>query len=205
MTDEMQSIRSDLAYLKGLAADDGRLPGVIGAHFLAAGLIYGLPTLLAWAIMRGVVDLPLSWIGAMGLWPTVVYIPVMILLILCTPRPKPGAATGRGVAVAWSGMGLTTGAMLATLFIAGARLHVPQTWQVWTSVCFVLWGAAWWIVAVMRRDRWWFLVSLGSLITAVINACLIGTPEELLGCGIGILLWLAGPGVVILLRSRPAA
>ncbi len=205
MSDQIQSIRDDLAFMKSMAADEGRLPGIIGVHFLAAGLIYGLPALAAWAILRGLVDVPQSWAGQMGLWPTVVYIPVMILLFLRAPRPTPGAATGRALAVAWSGMGLISIATLAVIFIGGARLHVSQMWQVWTSVCFILWGAAWWVVAVLRRDRWWFLVAVGSLITAVINACLIGSPDEMLGCGVGILLWLAGPGALIILRARPAA
>ena len=205
MTDQIQSIRDDLAYLKGIAADEGRLPGFIGGQFLAAGLIYGLPALASWAITRGLVDLPQSWAGQMGLWPTVVYIPVMILLFLRTPRPAPAGSTGRAMGVAWSGVGLVTLAMLAVIFIAGARLHVSQMWQVWTSICFALWGAAWWVVAVLRRDKWWFLVALGSLITAVLNACLIGTPDVVLGCGVGILLWLGGPGAAIMLRARRTA
>ncbi len=49
MTDEMQSIRSDLAFLKSMAADEGSLPWVVGACFFAAGVIYGLPIIAVWA------------------------------------------------------------------------------------------------------------------------------------------------------------
>lgn len=205
MTDQIQAIRADLAFMKSLAADEGPIPGIVGAHFLAAGLIYGPPAILAWAIMRGFVDLPLGLAGQMGLWPTVVYLPVMALLILRTPRPKPGAATGRAMVVGWSGVGLTTGAMLAVIFIAGARLHEPRMWQVWTSICFTLWGAAWWVVAMLRRNKGWLVVALGSFVNAVVNACLIATPEEILGAAVGILLWLAGPGLWIMIRDRSRA
>ena len=157
---------------------------------------------MAWAIFRRLVDVPQAIAAGMGLWPTVVYIPVMLLIFLRTPKPKPGAAQGRAMVVGWSGVGLVTLTMLAVIFIAGARLHESQMWQVWTSICFALWGAAWWVVAVLRRSKGWLLVALGSLANAVVNACLVSTPEEILGCGVGILLWLAGPGFWIMFHDR---
>ncbi len=164
-------------------------------------MIYGLAAVLAWAIVRGFTPLPLSFAGQLGLWPTVIYIPILIVLLATARRPQPGTAS-RAMVVAWSGVGLTTLSMLAVIFIAGARLHVSGAWQVWTSICFSLWGAAWWAFAVLRRDKAWFVVAAGSLITAVINACLIGTPDELLGAGLGVLLWLGGPGLAMTVRSR---
>ena len=200
MTDEMQSIRDDLAFLKSLAADDGPFPRTVGLQFLAPGVLYGLAAVLAWAIVKGLVPLPESFAGQLGLWPTVVYLPILLVLIVTGRRPPAGTAS-RAMVVAWSGVGLTTLSMLAVIFIAGARLNVPGIWQVWTSICFSLWGAAWWAFAVLRRNRAWFIVAAGSLMTAVVNAVLIGTPEELLGCGLGILFWLGGPGLVITLRG----
>jgi hypothetical protein len=204
MTDEMQSIRDDLAFLKSLAADDGPFPRVVGLQFLIPGVLYGAAAILAWAIVRGLVPLSDSFAGQLGLWTTVIYIPILIVLVLASRRPPPGTAS-RAIAVAWSGVGLTTLSVIAVIFIAGARLHVPGMWQVWVSICFSLWGAAWWAFALLRHSRSWFIVAAGSMLTAVINACLIGTPEVILGCGVGILLWLAGPGLVITLSPRPRA
>jgi hypothetical protein len=202
MTDEMQSIRDDLAFLKALAADDGPLPRLVGLQFLLPGVLYGLAAILAWAITRGLAPLPQSVAGQLGIWPTVIYIPVLIVLIAMSRRPPPGTAT-RAIVAAWSGVGLTTLSMLAVIFIGGARMHVDGIWQIWTSICFSLWGAAWWVLAVLRRNKNWFIVAAGSLLTAVINACLINTPEVLLGCGLGILLWLGGPGLIIVFSPRP--
>ena len=202
MTDEMQSIRDDLAFLKALANDDGPLPRMMGLQLLVPGVLYGVPTILAWAISRGLAPLPQSFAGQLGIWPTAIYLPILFVLLALTRRPPPGTAT-RAIVAAWSGVGLTTLSMVAAIFIAGARLHVDGIWQVWTSVCFSLWGAAWWVLAVLRRDKSWFVVAAGSLITAVINACLVNTPEVLLGCGLGILCWLGGPGLIIALSPRP--
>jgi hypothetical protein len=205
MSDQIQSIRDDLAFLKSMAADEGHLPWVVGGNFLAAGVIYGVPTVLAWAQIRGLIDIPGAWTGTIGLWATLLFVPISVVLSLKGPKPKPGSSTGRAFAAAWSGMGLTTITVVAVILIAGWRLHVPMMWQVWTSVCFALWGAAWWVVAMLRPRRGWVWVALGSLANALVNAFLVGSRDELLGCGIGILLWLGGPGLMILLQNRSRA
>ncbi len=201
MSDQMQSIRDDLAFMKSVAADEGSLPWAVGACFLAAGLIYGPPLIAVWAQGRGLIAMPGQWMGWVGILSTIVFVPVQIALVALGPKPKPGASMGRAFVPAWSGVGLVTVVMLAVIFIAGARLHVREIWQVWTSICFALWGAAWWVVAMLRPRRGWLLVALGSLATAVANALLVGTPDELLGCAVGILLWLGAPGLMIMLHA----
>lgn len=205
MTDDIQSLRSDLAFLKTVAADEGRLPWVVGASFLAAGLVYGLPIIAAWAKVRGLIDVPGAWDSQVGIWSTVVFVPLQICISVFGPKPAPGGSMGRAFIPAWSGIGLTTIVMVVVIFIAGARLHVPQMWQVWTSICFALWGLAWWVVAMLRPGRGWLWVALGSLATALANSLLIGTPDEILGCAIGILVWLAAPGLMIMLSAPKQA
>jgi hypothetical protein len=45
-------------------------------------------------------------------------------------------------------------------------------------------------------------IALGSFANAIVNALLINTPNETLGCAVGILLWMGGPGVMIMLSAR---
>ena len=206
MTDQLQGLRADLAFMKAVASDDGRVPSLAGAHFLAAGLIYGLPVLLAWAIERGLVDLPSAVGSTSGLWSTAIYLPVMILLVIRGARHAGPVAgqTARAVLAAWSGVGLTTGVILFIILAAAHQLHAPQVWRVWPALCFTLYGAAWWGFAIFRRSPAWMLVALGSYATAALNGALIAPPELLLGCGLGLVLWVAGPGLALMLRARRA-
>ncbi len=191
--------------MKALASDDGRLPRIAGAHFLAAGLIFGLPIFPVWASMRGLIHLPPSVTNYMGLYSTVAWLPVYGYIMWRGRHYKISAQSTRAFAAVWSSVGLTTLALLSVIFTAGARLHVPLMWEIWPAACFGLYGAAWWSVAMARRSLGLGLVAAGSYATAVINGFLIGTPDILLGCAIGIVLWLAAPGLVMLLKGRAAA
>jgi hypothetical protein len=164
--------------------------------------------LLAWAIDRGLLDLPRAWAYTSGLWSTLIYAPVLALLIIRSIRhPGPGVhgLTARAAVAAWSGVGLTTVVVLFVIGAASIQLHEPTLWRVWPALCFTLYGAAWWGFATARRSRSWTLVALGSYATAAVNGLLIATPELELGCAVGLLLWVAGAGLVLMLKAPRSA
>jgi len=206
MTVQLETIRDDLAFMKALASDDGRLPGIVGAHFLAAGLIYGLPIFPVWAAARGLIDLPPGFAGMAGVYSTIVYLPVLLWLFYRGRNAYPRAAPSiQAFGAVWSSVGMTTLAIVAVISTAAWRLHEPRMWQLWPAACFALYGAAWWSVSMARRGWGLRLVAIGSYATAVINGFLIGTPDLVLGFAIGILLWLSGPGLVMLLKAPRTA
>lgn len=204
MTDHIQTIRDDLAFMKALVSDDGRVPALVGAHLLAGGLIYGLPLFPVWATMRGLLHLPSSWTYEVSLWSTAVYLPVLGV-VLYRERKAGKSPSVRAFGAIWSSVGLTTLAILAVIATAAVKLHDREVWQLWPAACFALYGASWWSVSMVRRSWGLRLVALGSYATAVINGFLIGTPDLLLGCAVGILLWISGPGLMLLLKARTAA
>ncbi len=204
MSDKIDTIRDDLAFMKAVASDDGRMPRLVGAHFLAAGLIFGLPLFPVWATLRGFLDLPHGWTSWVSVWSTIVYVPVAVWFSWkLRGAPKPAGPSARAFGAVWGGIGLTTLVILFVIFRAAWSLHVPLMWQVWTAICFSLYGAAWLGVSIVRLDRRWALVAAGSYLTAIVNGLLIGGPDVLLGCAIGIILWLGLPGLVMLLSPRP--
>jgi hypothetical protein len=203
MTDQIQSIHEDLAFMKSLASDDGRMPAVIGGQFAAAGLIYGLPVFPAWAVQRGLVELPTGWMPWIGVASTVVFLPVLGLLIARGKRtgwfPGPSA---RAFGALWTSVALTILALGVSTWIAGERLNQPGMWQLWPSILFCIYGSAWAGVAVVRRSFGWLCVALGSFATAIVNAAMIPTPDVLLVLAVGLQLWLTLPGLVMMARSR---
>jgi hypothetical protein len=205
MTDQMQTIREDLAFMKSLASDDGRLPGLVGAQFLAAAIVYGIATIVAWVGMRGIVALPPSVTYGSSFIATAIWLPIHLYLMWRSRHFKPDAQSIRAFGAVWSSVGLTTLSILAVIFTASVRLHAPQIWSMWPAVCFALYGAAWWSIGFLRRSPWTWLVGLGSYATAVANGFLVGTPEVVLVCGLGLIVWLGGPGVAMMLKARSAA
>jgi hypothetical protein len=207
---DLETLRDDLAYMKAMASDDGRPHWLFGANFLAAGLIYGLPIYLAWATLRGFMDLPQSWTPWVSVWSTAVFIPVQLLLSWKGGAYRKGTIpqtqTSRGTLAVWGPIGLTTLVIVFIVFWSAARLHYPQMWQVWCSICFALYGSAWLGVAIATRRNIWALVALGSYLNAIGNALLIGRgPDILFGVATGLVLWLGGAGAMMLRRPRAAA
>jgi len=201
MTDQIQSIHEDLAYMRALADDDGRMPAAVGGQFVAAGLIYGLPLLPAWAVIRGLLPGPQGWVSWVGLGSTVVFLPTLMFLMARSRGWLPGP-TGRAFSALWTSVGLTVVALGIATWIAGERLAAPQLWQLWPSILFAVYGSAWMGVALVRRSFGWSVVGLGCYATAVLGGVLIGSPDALLCLAIGLLVWLTGPGLVLMSRAR---
>ena len=201
MTDHIQTIRDDLAFMKALVSDDGRLPAAVGAHLLAAGLLYGLPIFPVWATLRALLDLPHGWTSWVSIASTIVYLPVLAI-VMFRQRKQGRIKSVEAFGAIWSSVGLTTLAILTVIFTAVLKLHDREIWQLWPAACFALYGAAWWSTGAVLRSWGLRLVGVGSYATAVINGFLIGTPDLLLGCAVGILLWLSAPGLVLLLKAR---
>jgi hypothetical protein len=69
------------------------------------------------------------------------------------------------------------------------------------TVLLVLWGAAWWITAILNDRRWLLLVAMGSFAAAIAMA-VVGNAPPLLPLSCACLLLLAFLPAVILMRQR---
>ena len=201
MTDPIQAIRSDLAFLKAVSEDRGPLPAQFGEHLLAIGLIYGLDFILIWGLFAGLVPrLPgdpwmlVSWLPA-----TILYVPVNLVI----SRRAPGAVgpSARVFIAAWGAMALMIWAAVAVVIIASARSGVPY-YEVWPPIAFVLYGGAWSVAAIIRRERWHWLVAMGCFAVALMAAALVNSPGTWLVMSAGLLLLLAAPGAAIMRQAR---
>jgi hypothetical protein len=203
MSEQVLAVRGNSLFMKALAAEGGDMPSQFGVQLLAPGLLYGATTLVAWAMLSGAINLPASWMDWLWIPATLIYVPVLVLLSRRAQSMIPGSGARVWVA-AWSAMGLMSGAVLLSLIMARGRIDAPFL-LLWPPVAFALYGGAWTMLAIVRRQSSYGFVAGGAFVTAIVCAMLISTPTQWLVMGIGILLWVAGPGAVIVLGTRAAA
>jgi hypothetical protein len=186
--------------MKAFAEDRGALPAQFGANLLAPGLIYGITVFVAWGMLIGALHLPMRWIDWLWVPGTLVYLPVL-RLIERSNRSETWGPSKQVFSAAWTAMGIMSAAVLVCLVLARGRYNAPFL-LLWPPMAFTLYGGTWTMVGIIRRQPWYWVVGVGCFVTAFACASLISKPTEWLVMGIGILLWVAVPGAVIMFRAR---
>jgi hypothetical protein len=199
---DLHAARADLAFMKELAEDRGPLPPIVGMHMLAVGVLFGANVVYTWAVMRGLLPRVDNWTVWSWAPATVVYVPLVLWFSVIQARGGPLGPAARAFAAAWSGVGIMTAVIVAILTIASFKAHQPIFFTVWPAIALALYGGAWCCLALIRRRYWSFGVGVGCFATAIGCALLIGEPEHWLVMGLGMILFLGGPGLAILRAAR---
>ncbi len=201
MSDEVRLARQDLAFLRGLAEDRGPLPRLVGEQMLAVGVLYGANVIYAWAGKSGLAPWPA---GDDAVWG---WLPAVLLhapFSLWSARRHPGMTVGpalRMFTAAWFAMVLMTAAIVAAIYAARARTGIAFE-LIWPAVAAALYGGAWTVAGAARRSASDLVVAAGCFATAVTCGALAGSPAIFLALGVGIVLFIGGPGLAILIRAR---
>ena len=206
MTNDAQSARDDLAFLRGLLGDDGKPMRGFGEAYFAAGLIYGGQMLLHAAQALG-------WLGGggptgllIGLGPTLVFAPVLAWIIVRNRRDAARGTTSRAVANAFAVVGMANLVLIAVIGAVAWREGSVTTWLIYPCCVFVLQGAAWLFAFMMRRQAWLMAVALGWFASAVAMALTVtATGWFILAAALGLWLCMALPGWIVLRQTPPAA
>ncbi|HZZ89004.1 MAG TPA: hypothetical protein VFE13_11800 [Caulobacteraceae bacterium] len=170
MTDtQTQAIRDDLAFLRGLVDRGDDFRKQLGRTYLAGGLCYlgqtllGLGQAVGWIpSTNGLLDL------AIGIGPTAAFI---VALIAVRPHAREAAATGaadRAIGAFFGAIGLSNFALIATIGAVALREKSFTIWLIYPCTVFILQGAAWLTMFILRRRGWiggiavlWFACALG--------------------------------------------
>jgi hypothetical protein len=200
MTD-VQSLKDDLAFLRGLAQNDGKGLARDGFALAVVGLVFGVVSLFYWLVYWG--PLAGARVLAYGAWA--IAVALMIVIVEAAKRRLPSSTGGaaRAMSMAWNGVGesLTAGGL--GLLAAGWRLQdgtfVLSTFPI---LLFTLYGAAWGVAYAAIRVRWFALVSLGCFVAAIAEGLLYRTPHQWLALSIGLFLLVGLPGLAILKKAR---
>jgi hypothetical protein len=200
MTDQMQSIRDDLAYLRALAegADEGGSQR--GGIMLAAGLVWSGCSVAQWAALTG----RLSQTTALVAWAIGAMLFFGYLFWAIRRDGKP-SGRARAVGLAWSGVGWTIFVLFAAIFAATWRTHSPLLINFFPAIILALYGAAWSVAAAIADKAWLKLTAVGSFVGAVICAWFIADPVQYLIYAVALLLLAALPGLILLRQDRAGA
>jgi hypothetical protein len=203
-TPDVQSARADLAFMRSLAEDKDPLSATYGWHLFTLGVCFGPMVLFTWAALAGVIDVPESWANWSWAPATVIYTPILLWLLIRGNRGRKPGPTQRAVWYTWAGVGQMTLAIVLGLIIASGRLG-PTAMLLWPQVALALYGGSWTLTSLLRGARWHGLLALGCYVASVVAAYYAGTPTQWLVLGLGILVFLGGPGVAIILKARAPA
>jgi len=202
MSDDIDRIRDDISFVRGLVEDDGSVLRASAIGLLVAGSIFGLAALRSFALSGGWLQWPEALRPLLPFDAPVVFF-LVLLPILALSRGGAQAprvaisSTSRTVWASWAAVG--TGYAAAALSLSIAGVHAEG------AVLFAFWGSGWFIAAAAYRRAWQALVSLGCYLVAVASGALAGKAEEQLLLGLALWTLVALPGLIILRQARSSS
>ena len=202
MTDQNQTIRADIAFMRQLAEEGRHSPITDGSFLLAAGLIFGTASLVQWWALTngfgGGVFVAGLWFGAVALF-------MAFLFILKRSAPRRGGMAGAS-GLAWSGAGCAIITIAMSLMALGIHTHDWTAMTAMPSIVLAIYGGAWFVAAALSRTGWLYAVALGSFAMAlVIGWFAAAGATVLLIYAASLFGLLALPGLVLMLRARRTA
>ena len=206
MNADSQSARDDLAFMRALVGDDETSQTrAFGESYCAGGLIYGCQMLLHAAQAAGLIaNGPFNGL-AIGLGPTVVFIPVLAWIIHRNRRNVLRGAVSRAIGAAFGAVGLANLFLIAVIGSVALSLNSITVWLIYPCTVFVLQGMAWLFAFMMRRRGWYALVAAGWFFSGVAMALTVhAIPYFILFAGLGLWGCMALPGWVMLRNAKRA-
>jgi hypothetical protein len=206
MSDHIDTLKGDIAFMRGLAQEGRRAPLLGGAVLLAAGLIFSAATLASWAMAARLILLPAFW--SLGIWLVATAAFYMVFAVLAghwRRNGKAGAltATNRAFRWAWGAGGCAMTAISVGSTLLAFRLHTSLVFAAFPTIVLSIYGAAWMISTVLS-DRWWVRwVAAGCFLAAIGLPLAPNAQVESLAFAAALLLLMAAPGAV-LMREEPS-
>ncbi|MDQ8027182.1 MAG: hypothetical protein REJ23_00535 [Brevundimonas sp.] len=200
--------QADIAWLRQLAEENGTAPMRGASILLAAGVIYGLTSLLHWAHITGLIAPRLVGSGLEWLIATGLFLIANVLLVLRLRRGAGVRTAGqRVVATVWAGVGCGIFFLFASMLAVSLRIGADQNglifWMV-PSIIMVFYGLGWSVTATMLKSRPLWILGVTSFLAAPALGALSGQPAQYLGYAAALFLLMALPGFLLMRQSKSA-
>lgn len=207
MTDS-DNAPADIAWLRQLAVENGTAPMRGASILLAAGLIYGVTSLIHWAHMSGLILAQYAAAGLEWLIGTAVFLVVNFVIVLRLRRASGvRTAANRAISTIWGGVGFGIFALFASMAMVSMRLGPDQNdmifWLV-PSIIMVFYGMGWGVTATMLKSRPLGVLALASFVSAPLMGLFAGTAALYLAYAAALFLLMALPGFLLMRQSKSA-
>lgn len=166
-TDEKQSLREDIAFMKALADEGVSAPLLAGPWLMTAGGLFGAASLIVWIGQKFFTPPP--WFIGGAFFGTFLLLLLLLPLKLRFMRNRAGhqAPANRATNMAWAGIGWGIFAFCTSVAVACWKLNNPLPASMIPAAVLVLYGAAWTVAAAMSRQNFLWWVALACYASAV--------------------------------------
>lgn len=206
MTEEkMQNLKDDIAFMRALAQEGSTTPLLFGGVMVAAGLIFGLASVLHWLMASGTLAVPSEWFLMANWVGSGIAFGVAMNFLLKRAKSRPGynGSVNKATGAAWSGVGFAIFASWAGMVALGLTTGDWAVMNLFPVLILALYGAAWFVAAVMSGKGWIRMIALGSFAGAVLMGALAASPYLMLGYAACLVVLAVVPGLV-LIRQEPS-
>ncbi len=198
MTDHIQAIRDDLAFMREMTVgDEAAASRKAGAILTTAGVVFAAASVSAWAASASLAPL---WIMA-WVWPASVVIFLAALAVILSRGARAQGVRDRTAGMAWTAIGWAIFAIMLGFTAASYQLHSSVLFAGTPMVILALYGAGWTVAATVSGRRWMGGVALGGYVGAIAIGFLVTNPVIFLVYAAALLLLTAAPGVALLRRQ----
>lgn len=202
MSEGMQGLREDLAFMRGLADEGRNTPLGGGSIGVAAGALFGFASIGTYAVLKRWMEMDPRSIG----WFWLVAGVLFTVALIADSRMAGGrtSAANRANAAAWTGVSFAIFALFGAFVLASYR---SGEWIVFTllpPVILALYGAAWSVAGAMTGKLWMKLTAGAALLLAVLMGWMAGTAEQYLIYAFALFATALVPGLVLMRQARAA-
>jgi hypothetical protein len=201
MTQDIERLKDDIAFIKGLAKDDGSVLFASGVGLAVGGIVFGLMILRSFLISIGWLEWPAPLRPFMSFDAVVLFFAIFIAIAMRfgkRPRQTAVGATSRAMWASWAAVGV--GYLSAQIALSAAGVG-----DLAGITLFAFWGGGWVVVWAIYRQAGFALVALACYATAIGAGLLWGTPYRTLLLAIGFFVLIALPGAAVIRRARASA
>ena len=206
MTDGMQGLRDDVAFMRALAEEGRNTPLMGGSILVTAGAVFAPASLAHWGVVSGRMPLDPSAVGVIWIAAFLVFMAALFSLkARIGARLGSAAGTNRAAGAVWAGVGIASFALWGAFMVASIRTEQWAIMDMFAAVILALYGAAWSVAGALSGRTWIKAVAGLAMVLAFGLAFVVGRPEQYLLYAAALVVVALLPGLHLMRQSRAAS